>query len=518
MSTQQQRITIFNIKTISDIDTFIDHFKTDKISQVYLNETRLKQIITLLGLNISVVIEESYNDKVYNDTYYHHYSSKFNTPLKKSKRLSFFKTSDISKDQFYSKEGHKKLQDTFIGILVLRPLSKVSIGRTLFNPKQIDTLKSCHIRTTNFEVVIIGVSLNIEAFPFSSQDGEVMTCAETTIWGLLEYYGTRYPEYKTVLPSEITNSVSKRAFERVVPSIGLSYYQNSQTLKDFGFAPKIYSRFNGGTNIFEDNDFKRFFHYYIESGIPFTTSISLEKANKKEGHAIVCVGHSSKRDLSVPAAHNNGIYINDSSEFYDKYIFMDDNNSPYTTYKFDDFDYYKQVSSKKYDKTTIKSFIVPLYKRIHLDSSNASKIIYKILLNDKIGISKSIDDFPEYSVDNPIVVRIFLTSSRRYKIYASLNHKEQLKPLYTQRDYPKFIWVGEITTKKLYQEEKILGEIILDATSYSTETNYLDSIISIHFLNQITNKTKYGSIEELIRGFKDIKNKNAYSMYKHNLK
>lgn len=517
MSSQPiQRVNIFNIKNQDDITNFIEHFKRDKVSEVYLNEYRLKRIIDFIGLNISIVLEENYNDKVYNDTFYYHYSSKFNIPLKASKRLSFFKTNDITIDDFYSIERQQVLEDTFIGILILRPLGKVSIGRTLFNPKNIDRVKNHHIRTTRFEVIIVGKSLAIQAFPFSSQDSEVMTCAETTIWALLEYYGTRYAEYKTVLPHEITSSVSKRAFERVVPSVGLSYYQNSQTLKDFGFSPKIYSRFNNGVNIFSDKDFKRFFHYYVESGIPFTTSVLLKQSSKNEGHAIVCIGHSKSRDLNVAPTKNNDIFLIDSSEFYKKYIFMDDNTTPYIEYGFDNFEYYKRPHGI-FDETIIKSFIVPLYKRIHLDSSNASKIIYKILLNNNIGLKKSIEDMPDYSEDNPIVIRIFLTSSRRYKVYSALNHKQQLKKLFTQRDYPKFIWVGEISTKKLYEEEKILGEVILDATSYSTEFNYLDSIISIHFLSQVTNKVKYGSMEDMVRGFKNINNDSAYNMYKHNL-
>lgn len=54
---------------------------------------------------------------------------------------------------------------------------------------------------------VLGVKLFIEGFPHSSQDSETITCAETTIWAAMEYFGTRYSDYKPVLPSTIIKTM-----------------------------------------------------------------------------------------------------------------------------------------------------------------------------------------------------------------------------------------------------------------------------------------------------------------------
>jgi hypothetical protein len=51
----------------------------------------------------------------------------------------------------------------------------------------------------------------------------------------MEYFGHKYVDYVPVLPSDIITALSNPAFERVVPSRGLSVSQISFALKQFGF-------------------------------------------------------------------------------------------------------------------------------------------------------------------------------------------------------------------------------------------------------------------------------------------
>lgn len=126
------------------------------------------------------------------------------------------------------KDKHQELQDAFIGTIVIKPTpivhSNCTMGRTLLNPKKLH-LPKCYIRTTKFNVSILGTEYTIEAFPFTGQDGEVMTCAETCIWEILEYFGTRYSNYKTVLPKDIIAKLNSISQERILPSEGLTFYK-----------------------------------------------------------------------------------------------------------------------------------------------------------------------------------------------------------------------------------------------------------------------------------------------------
>ena len=51
---------------------------------------------------------------------------------------------------------------------------------------------------------------------------------------ILEYFGTRYPDYKTVLPNDIIAKLNSISQERILPSEGLTFLQMSDLLKAFG--------------------------------------------------------------------------------------------------------------------------------------------------------------------------------------------------------------------------------------------------------------------------------------------
>lgn len=77
----------------------------------------------------------------------------------------------------------------------------------------------------------MGIKMRVSGFPHSSQDGEMMSCAETTVWSILEYFGNKYSEYRPVMPSDILAALKPFAYERQLPSGGLSFEQISSALK-----------------------------------------------------------------------------------------------------------------------------------------------------------------------------------------------------------------------------------------------------------------------------------------------
>ena len=94
---------------------------------------RFKMLFSNINFPVTLVIEQNYSDRDYKDSYYHFYASKFHTYSKYSYRIAFFQ-GNIDKDSFFDKSF--KLQDFFIGVVTIRPLSVGSIGKTLLDPKK----------------------------------------------------------------------------------------------------------------------------------------------------------------------------------------------------------------------------------------------------------------------------------------------------------------------------------------------------------------------------------------------
>lgn len=210
----------------------------------YISSQSFFSICRLYGYPISVIRQLKYTDKMYRDAYYIYLSHLHFDIGRHCERLALFK-GEYKFSYFFDSDCHDELQDNFLGTLVIRPSYNNSkentLGRTLLNPFQLKN-PFHYIRTARYKVTICGQSYIVDAFPFSNQHGDVLRCAETSVWALMEYYGTKYENYSTVLPSTILNWASKELPARTLPSDGLTYRQISCLLKTFHFEPRIYER------------------------------------------------------------------------------------------------------------------------------------------------------------------------------------------------------------------------------------------------------------------------------------
>ena len=434
-----QRLYVSNLNDIYDLKNYIPYFE-------YM-EKSFYEFAKQFDFPISILHEDFYVDRTFRDSYYTYFASKHFTVPKNCQRISIFE-GNVDLYDFYDINKHKTIQDSFIGTIVIRPLRAGTWGKTLIDPNKLHQ-KPFYVRTTQYNLIINGVQLKISAYPFSSQDTETMTCAETSIWTMLDYYGNRYPEYRTVMPSDIISEVNLSSDERVLPSHGLSYLQKSNLLKKFGFSPRVYERQKYG-----DVMTKKIFHYYVESGIPLTISLS--------GHSTVCIGHSAQmKDIASVSAENriNGIDFYDSADFYDDYVIIDDNQTPYVVETYDNFSIHPK--SKK-----LLRFTVPLYKRIFLEASDA-KGIFDTILKNILQIPSINSCFAKHSISksNPVIKRLFLTSSRKFKAFRVVNTQNHYESdYYSKIPFPKFVWVLELSGYNSYKNE-VFGEIVLDATA-----------------------------------------------------
>ena len=187
---------------------------------------------------------------------------------------------------------------------------------------------------------------------------------------------------------------------------------------------------------------------------------------------------------------------------------MDDNSVPYTVEQYDKFSVFQNGRAT--------CFSVPLYKRIFMEAKDAEDIIYDLL--NTVDIQQKINGIMPISNSNPLIVRIYLTSSRKYKkLRGKFSESTEVTAFYQQLVYPKFLWVAELTTREKYDDGKIYGEIVLDATT--DRTNPENSLICMRFLNSFSYRmpTEPVTVLEDFYEFCDTAANGTYKMYTNNL-
>lgn len=425
-------------------------------------ENELSYLIEVLKDDLFVSIEYPYVDKVYRDSYYNYFASKHNEYYRDCVRLCFF-DEQIGAEDFRSVAGFEKLQKAFKGYVVIRPTFPNIIGRTLLHKSAF--LESNFITCVyKGNALVNGAKLEVEGFPYSSQDTESISCAETTIWALMEYFGNRYPDYRPTLPSTIVNFLNKHSKQRVLPSNGLTVEQISVALKEFGFGTFIYS----GEDSYEE-ELADIISTYIESGIPIVAALE----NDTIGHAILIIGRADK--VTIPANQKRRefkfgteeISYIDFNDIKKKYVVQDDNLPPYRQVDLNwPVEHYTDKDEGFLD-CLIQSIVVPLYKKIYIEAVKAKQQVIKIAGDLHFG----------YKFEPNFIFRFFLTSSRSFKHHVSslTSIDEEIKNLLILSTMPKFIWCGEFYSKKGFKKNLVAGLIVVDATE--ARENKRDSLI-----------------------------------------
>lgn len=502
----------------------------------HISEEDLTQILSLTGFPISIVFERYYCDKIYRDSYYNYFSRMFRNINRNCHRLSFFSGKN-NFNAFYNTESDEiesKLQKDFIGVLILTPSfdmnNQTSIGRVYFDPYKI-SIPHCYIRTTKFKFCILGRKFEIDAYPFIRQNLVSMSCSESVLWNILEYFGNRYSDYRRILPSDIIKCLDEQNEERLIPSSGLDINSMEAALKKFGFEPKLYAKEQYGYKL------KKFFHRYIESAVivameldvsensPSDESTDQIHYSSSEGHSVVCIGHTEKKNKlnlikannivdKIPDGESNDpFFVIDSSHFYSDYVIIDDNQMPYVINTYDHFSTDKNMK--------LIGFTAPIYKHVNLDAVDVELVVKTFL--DAAGGSRLIKDLfnnnhiSANSETNPLVLRFFLTTSRNFKKHrfsssASLNEKI----FYANIIYPKMIWVCELIDYNAYlanntSNKCVLGEIVIDSTAVQSEL--MNSIISLRICNFISFRMPDDTYETIRKDLTDSKGIKHYSDY-----
>lgn len=441
-------------KTVEETIKFIkEHYQVNS----YESDAKVKLAEFLSGLrkDLKVFIEHPYVDKVFRDSYYFYFSTKHKLYPRDCIRLSFFQ-SDVEFDHLYdAEENQNYLQDRFVGYCVIRPTFPDIIGRNLISKKAL--IRNEFITCIHDENVLVnGIKLAVSGYPHSSQDQESISCAETTIWALMEYFGHKYAEYRPVLPSNIINKLNERSDKRMLPSNGLTIDQISYALKDFGFGTLIYTRDD------DKSDFFPSLSVYIESGIPVIVAIE----NTTFAHAILMIGREQIKKESLIRGFRANRRLIPFSSIVKKYVIQDDNLPPYSLIPLNKPSVNYDLESG-FQSCRITSFVVPLYRKMYMEAKKANNFMISIFTDIKYGSNTK----------QKHIFRMYLASSRSFKSHIAKQTKmnSDLRQYLLAISMPKFIYCGEFISARDVKVNQVSSLIVLDATEACE--NWEDSFI-----------------------------------------
>lgn len=434
------------------IDVLSGFFRLDPAMLDQQFSRYLRDWFEQLRDDLYVCIEAPYVDRVYRDSYYMYYASKYGFYDRDCVKVSFFSTA-ISETDFRSAEGYGRLTNHYLGFCVLRPTEPNFIGRNVIHPDTFKQNRSFSYCSALFRSSANCLRFSVEGFPHSSQDGETYSCAETTLWSLMEYFGHKYEEYSPVKPSQIHRVLRSLAYERQIPSRGLTIPQISFVLKSFGLECRIYSKEEYG------DDFFALMSCYLSSGVPLV--VGMDDFNSSTGHQI---GHALLAiGLSYPSApKHNGItaphQLIDLDASVSELVFIDDNFPPYQIANIN-----KPTAHYQPDwaQVEIKHFVAPLFPKIYLEAYEAKSFLKAFLLQGPKPLLFS----------ESICFRLIQTSSGLLKHHLALGSiTDDLKTLLLSRPMPKYIWLAEWAPVSSFGSGLRTGLVILDAT----EPNVVD--------------------------------------------
>ena len=451
-------------KTLGELLKEIDPLDQTFYKDLLAPSSRLTELVQALRDDVYAVVEYPYVDKVYRDAFYNFYSSKRTAYPRDCFRVSFFSQNP---DVITPDEGFEEaINLSYLGFCVLNPVPPSQfIGRNIVSPLA--------FKETGYELVTVEAPSSVDAmkvtakgFPHTSQNAESMTCAESATWALMEYFGNQYPEYSTILPSEIHNIIRKSVFERQFPSKGMDLNRISFVLRKLGLGPRIYAK-DASPDLFQ-----RLLATYVESGVPTILAI---KKKSGGGHAMLLIGQESVAsfDHNDHAKWSNlafgARYYRSTKPSIRKYVSIDDNRPPYRLIDLDRP--CAHYGKPDWNDAEIFAFAAPLHPRVNLEAFNALKLLAAYL---EYGHAfKNDQGFIQY--------RLFLTSSRSYKHYVRLD--AGMDP--TVRDkvlsvsMGKLIWVCELWKDAKLPSDLIEGVIILDATESNTAVLGLPLLLTI---------------------------------------
>lgn len=194
----------------------------------------------------------------------------------------------------------KRLQDNYLGFVVIRPIPATPLGRTVLSWYDDLTPDTPRIVTPSrdYSAHVAGIKLTVHGLAWQQQDSGVGACATVGLWSML--HSSAFDDHHAIpTTAEITQAAHQTASmgDRVFPSSGLSIQQVREAIKEHGLSPIV---FNGDFGVsckgFSTERFSNSCASLIRSGYPVLIVGQLGKVGL---HAVCAVGFRSCSPSSV---------------------------------------------------------------------------------------------------------------------------------------------------------------------------------------------------------------------------
>jgi hypothetical protein len=273
-------------KALATAECPISLVKADRQAQylfAYLNNDDVRAA--------TIVIEPDYVDREYLEDYAAFYVSCFYPYDRFCTRVHFFKES-ITTRRFWSiirgdisPDSLKRLQNSYLGFIVVRPLPDAMIGRTQLATYGDDGKRRNYTAIRKYHVNLAGIALSVDSMAFQEQDSAVAACATVALWSCFQktadLFGTPAPR-PPVITAAATSSLSTR---RALPTSGLIVLQVCEAIRANGLDPEVFPRSAITPSLI---------YGYLRFGIPLLMIVEIEGYSQQ--HAVTLNGYSMVRE------------------------------------------------------------------------------------------------------------------------------------------------------------------------------------------------------------------------------
>jgi hypothetical protein len=448
----------------------------------------------------TVVVEADYVDRDFLDDFSAYHVRAFQPYRRYCTRLHFFSAS-FDQDVFTKLVVGEtcralplaKLQKSYLGFVVIKPLPFTVMGRTCLTvyPDDGDSERRYPVASDQL-VNLFGVPLTVKTLPFQEQDKDIAACATSALWSVFHATGKEF-QHAIPSPVQITKAATVRAGfdERVLPNgKGLNSRQIVDAIHSVGLEP-ITVGLGGGKAadpVFgEDRTamLKIATAAYLSAGIP---CILLAKIGPKSGngmgeplgkHAMAIVGYRHEKGKPVPLAEKGGILF--AATQMTRLYAHDDQVGPFARMQFLPQGYLNtaQVNDKGERFKTVADpamMIVPLYHKIRIPYSQIAQ--FAIMVDRQINDVRTANPHPD-TLKKRILWHLELLQLDDYRARVravKMPRTAKLKIL--TKPMPRFVWVLNASSQDgcnlfdllLDPTDLLQGRLFLDAVAYDERT------------------------------------------------
>ena len=462
---------------------------------------RILKTVTEPPLRCStVVFETGYVDQDYQDELAVFYSKAFKDYPHRCTRLHFF-ACEIPITSATTLTDFSAYSASYLGFMVLRPTDLQRVGRTYIKAPIADPETEFITCCADFHAHILGHKFSVTAMPFVQQDTQVGACAQACLWMLARYMSKRFG-HREFLPGEINHwAKSHSAMGRHYPAeTGLTFAQMLDALQGMGLSAMSYqkSMLDDSHRHIEvaypivsdpkkdpdgfDRERERqrtakladIAYRYIESGLPVIFATS--------NHALVGIGHKYdwNQSGSVSIQRIPAFYVNN------------DNAGPYVEMPL----FGPLTNVLTFDDIQLIIVVVP--PEATLSGEEAERLaVHDIeqILATPVGHQKT-QTFREFMIAyRSEFSQHFPHLEYRTYLRRSVEFQRELRAdiaagrldptvgeILVQLDYPKYIWITEVSSGALLNQSqkanrKCLGRVVVDSTAPSRTRG----VIANHF-------------------------------------